>query len=97
MEDKDFKEQSQQILDAYQEAMKIPLDIKNIYLGMNIESLSKECPEKYLIVEWNDDFASLSNKYPDFLFYSTFLLWEGVEIFLSNLENDKKVTVIKDV
>jgi hypothetical protein len=95
MDDKEYREKRQELLNSYQAVMQTPLDRKNIYLGMDIESIGKESPEKYLVVEWNNDFSLLTDKYPEYLFYSSFSLWEGVDIFLANFEDDRKVTVIK--
>ena len=96
MSEKEYKEMAQKWLDEYQAAMKTPLDRKNIYLGMNINDIGKEEPEDYLVVEWNDGITSLIAKYPDNHFYSMFSLWEGVEIFTANLDDDKKVTIIEE-
>jgi len=95
MSDKEYREMAQKRLDEYQEAMKTPLDRKNIYLGMSINDIEKEEPNEYLVVEWNDGISSLIVEYPDYHFYSTFFIWEGVEIFTVNLSENKKVTILK--
>jgi osomolarity two-component system sensor histidine kinase NIK1 len=91
-----YKEQFQRTLDKYQEAMNKPIDRKNLYLGIIVEDFIKsDTGKSYLVVEWNNSFQSLMEKYPDYLFYSTFLTWDGVDIFKAQLEDDTKVTVIK--
>jgi len=87
MNDNQYKEIFHKQLDKYQEVMKAPIKEEKIYLGMNAIG-------EYLIVEWNGDFSLLKDMYFEYDFYSKFLLWEGVEIFLANNE-DKKVTLIK--
>ena len=84
----EYKEQAQKILDKYQAVLQEPIKPEKIYLGVK--------DDDYLVIEWSKDFSLLVEKYPDYLFYSTFLLWEGVEMFLANNE-DKKITVVKEV
>ena len=95
MDEREYNENSQKYLDAYQAVMQTPMDIKNIYLGMDIAGMDNKSPEKYLVVEWNGDFASLTKKYPEYMFYSSFMAWEGVDIFRDYLNDESKVTVIK--
>ena len=74
MTNEEYKKQADKILEEYYRVSKIPVVKSNIYLGMNKEG-------HRLIIEWNNDVSLLEFVYRDeYLFYSRFDTWVGVEI-----------------
>ena len=58
-----------------------------IYLGLDSN-------DEYIIVEWNNEFSFLLDKYPQLVFYSTFHSWRDVGWFIKYKEKNWKVNII---
>ena len=48
----------------------------------------------YNIVEWDKEFSLLSERYPDYTFYTKFLNWEEVEKFSFNKDIDTVIDIV---